>query len=340
MLNTGREDKSRLKAQGERLKGRAETLLHVAVGVVTDFDGRVLISLRSDTVHQGGLWEFPGGKVEEGESVECALARELREELGICVVSATPLIQIEHQYSDLNVLLDVYRVSSFSGVASGCEGQEVRWVHPDQLLEYSFPEANKAIVTAVQLPTDYAILNGSETAVLLTNLQLILDQGIKLIQARVKPLSSQELSVFFDAALPMCKKQGARLIVNSAVSYKERIAVDGIHLTSKDLFVLDSRPKGYGWVAASCHNLDEIKQAEKIAVDFIVVAPVLETATHPEAKSLGWDGFQELVEQATVPVFALGGMQVVDKEIAQLRGAQGLAGISLFLNSGNNKITK
>ena len=99
--------------------------LHVAVGVIKDYEGNVLISLRHDSAHQGGLWEFPGGKVENGESVEQALKRELKEELDISVQKLDPLIKIKHQYTDLNVLLDVWTVRLFSGVPMGHEGQEV-----------------------------------------------------------------------------------------------------------------------------------------------------------------------------------------------------------------------
>ena len=98
------------------------SVLHVAVGVIQAADGRVLIALRPNTVHQGGLWEFPGGKLEQGESVEQALSRELNEELGIHVLAVTLLIKIKHQYPDLAVLLDVYRVTEFSGEAFAREG--------------------------------------------------------------------------------------------------------------------------------------------------------------------------------------------------------------------------
>ena len=93
--------------------------VHVAAAVIRGADGRVLIAKRPQDKHQGGLWEFPGGKVEEGEAVERALARELEEELGIRVEAARPLIQVQHDYPDKQVLLDVWEVSSFTGEPHG-----------------------------------------------------------------------------------------------------------------------------------------------------------------------------------------------------------------------------
>jgi len=126
-------------------------LIHVAVGVITDAQQRILIALRPDDVHQGGLWEFPGGKLENAETVEQALKRELFEELGIQLTGLRPLVEIKHDYSDKVVLLDVYWVDGFEGEAQGKEGQAVRWVTAGQLSDYQFPAANKAIVEAIQL---------------------------------------------------------------------------------------------------------------------------------------------------------------------------------------------
>jgi len=124
--------------------------LHVAVGVIVDSNDKILIARRPVQLHQGGLWEFPGGKVESGESVQCALSRELAEELAIEVSRARPLIKIAHDYSDKSVLLDVWWVEGFTGSARGVEGQPIAWVSSEQLSDYQFPEANSAIVQAVQ----------------------------------------------------------------------------------------------------------------------------------------------------------------------------------------------
>ena len=122
-------------------------MVHVAVGLIFHpSENQILIAKRHDDAHQGGLWEFPGGKVEAGETVDAALSRELKEELGIDVLTSKAALQISHQYNDKNVLLDVWTVEKFDGQAIGAEGQPVKWLALDQLQEYQFPEANKAIV--------------------------------------------------------------------------------------------------------------------------------------------------------------------------------------------------
>lgn len=124
--------------------------LHVAVGVVLNPDRKILITRRSPDAHQGGLWEFPGGKVEAGESLSVALARELREELGIEIGRISPLLQVRHDYADKSVLLDVHVVWEFTGTARGLERQPLAWVSCAELADYAFPAANDPIVTAVR----------------------------------------------------------------------------------------------------------------------------------------------------------------------------------------------
>lgn len=121
--------------------------VHVAVGMVVR-DGQVLIAKRQDHQHQGGLWEFPGGKVEPGETTEKALVREFQEEVGIQLDPAhmTPLMQLPFDYGDKTVLLDTWVCRNSQGVARGCEGQVVQWVAEAELDEYLFPEANAVLI--------------------------------------------------------------------------------------------------------------------------------------------------------------------------------------------------
>ncbi len=159
--------------------------VHVAAAVIRDPSGKILIACRADTQHQGGLWEFPGGKVEAEESVERALARELHEELGIVVVTARPLIKVHHDYPDKHVLLDVWEVSDFTGEPHGAEGQPLQWVAPRDLSSYEFPAANQPIVAAARLPSQYLITpEDLEAPALLRGMQKAIAGGIKLIQLR------------------------------------------------------------------------------------------------------------------------------------------------------------
>jgi 8-oxo-dGTP diphosphatase len=119
----------------------------VAVGILIDPQGRVLITRRAPQTHQGGLWEFPGGKVEPGETIVDALARELREELGVTVLISEPFMTLQHDYGDQCVCLAVYRVTSWRGEPSGMEGQPLAWQQPKNLTDWPFPAANQPILT-------------------------------------------------------------------------------------------------------------------------------------------------------------------------------------------------
>lgn len=306
--------------------------LQVAVGVVKNAAGQILISLRDRSLHQGGLWEFPGGKIEPSETAGQALSRELKEELDITVEVASPLITVEHQYPDLAVQLHVFLVEQFSGHARGCEGQLFKWVSVDELDQHEFPAANRPIVTAAQLPAYYAILDDADESLLLVNLQKILNRGVRLIQARLKTAPRQAVEKFIEQAYPLCQERGALLLVNSAVEAACELNVSGIHLASRHLMALGQRPGNIKWLAASCHNLQELQHAQTIGVDFAVLAPVLPTKTHPGVQALGWQQFAELVSKVNLPTYALGGMSLSCLTTARLFGGQGIAAIRAFLD--------
>ncbi len=122
-------------------------LVHVAVGVIVNTDQQILLAKRPIKLHQGGKWEFPGGKVEESETTSEALIRELKEEVNLDVTSTAAMMEIHHDYGDKQVFLDIHKVKHFSGEAIGLEGQEVKWVNKADLLHYEFPAANASIVT-------------------------------------------------------------------------------------------------------------------------------------------------------------------------------------------------
>lgn len=306
-----------------------QKVVHVAAGVVTDATGRILIAHRPPHVHQGGLWEFPGGKLETDENVEQALKRELHEETGIHVEELHPLIRIHHAYPDKDVLLDVWKVTRFTGDAHGREGQPVKWVEPDMLCQYDFPEANKPIIKAARLPDKYMITRNYESLEQAYNHILEkLEQGIKLIQLRVKHLPDEEYLLWAEKLIPLCRNYHATLLLNSPVEMVESLKADGIHLPSSRLLSFQQRPLDKNhWVSASVHNQAELEHALHIDVDFVVISPVLKTKTHPDAIPLGWDRFYELTEQASCPVYALGGLTDDDLADAFMHGAQGIAAI-------------
>lgn len=304
--------------------------VHVAVGVIRDGDGNILLTQRAKNAHQGGLWEFPGGKLEIDETAPQALQRELFEEVGIQVKAARPLIKINHQYPDLQVLLDVWQVNHFSGTAQACEGQAMRWVKPQQLKQFTFPAANLPIIAAARLPDRYAILEGTSRTEVLINLERILQAGVTVLQVRIKSLLSVDREALCAELLARCRQQNVVTLVNSDLSITTDVA-DGIHLSSRDLLSLEARPTAWEWVAASCHNYEELKHAERIGVDFAVLAPILPTATHPNVTPLGWETLTDLTSTCNLPIYALGGLDMTYIDRAIEAGAQGIAGISAFL---------
>lgn len=307
-----------------------ESTLHVAVGVVRDIDGRILLTQRAKHVHQGGLWEFPGGKLEPDETVLQALYRELREEVGIEVRTAKPLIKIKYRYPDLHVLLDVWTVAEYDGTATAHEGQAMCWVEPQQLAEYTFPSANLPIISAARLPDRYAILEGHNVEHVLHNLNKIIENKVSLLQLRVKSLPSADVQAIYRVVQSECAQHNVKLLINSDLPLFD-VKADGIHLSSRALMIARRRPENHDWVAASCHNLKELRHAENIGVDFVVLAPILSTPTHPNMTPLGWENMTSLIEQVNIPVFALGGLRLDDIDRVVSAGGQGIAGISAFL---------
>ena len=310
---------------------KCDPVLHVAVGVLRDEHGRVLIARRPVHAHQGGLWEFPGGKIQPGEDVQAALRRELREELDIELRAARPLIRIPHAYTDRRVLLDVWNSHDFSGAPWGREGQVVKWVAAEALQVGDFPAANRSIIHAVRLPSLYAISDEPCAGVdaFLKQLQVVLATGVRLVQFRAKTLDQAVYRAVAGRAASLCRAYRARLLLNAPPEWVAPAGAAGVHLTARRLMELSRRPLDAGlWVAASCHTGEEVAHACAIGVDFIVAGPVLTTASHPGAPTLGWDGLRALTEAATVPVYALGGLSVGDRDMAFLHGAQGIAAIS------------
>lgn len=307
-------------------------LLHVAVAAIRDDCGRVLIARRPTGVHQGDLWEFPGGKVEPGEDVRAALSRELWEELHIELRHCRPLIRIPFHYPDRGVLLDVWRVDAYTGTPAGREGQPIRWVEPEALPRYDVPAANRPIVTAVRLPDVYAISGDcwpGEEAAFLARLDAALERGVRLFQLRVRGLEAAAWRALAQEAAARVQAAGGQILVNGSPERALSCGADGVHLPARALASLQARPD-LPWVAASCHHAEELAAAVRLGVDFAVLSPVQRTASHPDAEPMGWPRFAELVRDVPLPVYALGGLDRGDLEAAVAARAQGVAGIRGF----------
>ena len=305
--------------------------IHVVAAAIVDGD-KVLVARRPDDAHQGGLWEFPGGKLEPGETPEIALVRELEEELDIEASGFRRLIRVPHDYDDAKVLLDVWWVNTWKGVPQGKEGQFVEWRPIKQLRPADFPAANRSIITAVQLPALYLITPEPATTPYL-GLRLLQDRlregRVSLVQLRSKRLEEPAYRMLIRQVAAMCVTYGAKVLVNADPKLAVETEAMGVHLTSQRLMRCAERPLDKNHlVAASCHCPEQLGHASRIGVDFAVLSPVAETTSHPDVSPLGWAAFRELVEMTDIPVYALGGMRLNDIDTAWEHGGQGIATIS------------
>lgn len=307
------------------------TALRVAAGVIADAGGRILLARRPDGAHQGGLWEFPGGKAEPGETLGEALRRELAEELGLEVLAHRPLIRVHHAYADREVVLDVHRVTEWRGEPVGLEGQPLAWVPPADLGCWPMPSADRPIVAAVQLPDMYLItpVPEGDPETFAHRLDAALRRGVRLVQLRAPGWERAAVEPYAAAAFVRCRAHGARLLIHHDWELAASVGADGVHLTALQLAGVRRRPLPDDMlVGASCHDPEELVLAEAIGADFAVLGPVLPTRSHPGAPGIGWDRFGVWSDAARIPVYALGGMQPDMLREAWRHGAQGVAGIS------------
>lgn len=308
-----------------------ETVLHVAVGIIgrrTKAGDEVLLALRPPDVHQGGLWEFPGGKLEADEDVLQALDRELHEELGIRVQQAAPLMRLAHRYADKSVLLDVWRILRYHGDPTGREGQSLRWVACRTLDEYTFPAANLPIVRTLQWPSLYLIshVRAYGESGFMPKLETALKAGARWIQLREPQLQQDAFVGLARRVAERVHAYGAKLLVNADPDWVALCHADGVHLNTRRLMSHTRRPLDASLlVAASCHNRAELQQAQAVDADFVVLSPVKPTQSHPHGPPLGWQGMQDLIATSALPVYALGGMGLDDMRPAMDRGAHGVA---------------
>ncbi len=302
----------------------------MAAGALVDETGRVLLTRRHDHAHQGGLWEFPGGKLEPGESALQALHRELGEELGIAPQTLRPLIRVQHGYPECEVVLHLWRIERWRGEPRGREGQPLAWVAPEALDDYPMPAADRPVVQALRLPDRYIITppRVGDPARLLAALDRL--PGLGLLQFRVFESPAIAPEALFAQVRAHCHARGARVLFNGAPEQARALGADGVHLSSRLLRRTDTRPAGLEWVAASCHDAEDLAQARALGVDFAVLSPVLPTRSHPDAEPLRWEGFSRHVQALALPVYALGGMTPARLAEAWQAGAQGVAGIRGF----------
>ena len=323
-------------------------IVEVAAAVLQRDDGTFLLAQRPPDKIWAGYWEFPGGKVELGETAREALVRELHEELGIFVETAYPWLTRVFTYPHATVRLNFFRVTRWGGKLHPHEGQEFSWqatANPPQppfgtqrvqeplrckvggecSVSPILP-ANAPILRALALPTMYAISNVAELGVdpFMISLQAQLDAGLRLIQLREKNLSRDELRELALRVIALAHARGAKVLLNGDVELAQEVGADGVQLTSTQLTELTERTT-LDWCAASCHNAAELRRAEELGCDFALLSPVLPTKSHPGAPHLGWENFAAIAAGSSIPVYALGGLTQDDMQTAWQNGAHGIS---------------
>ena len=243
-------------------------------GVITDARGRVLLARRSPGRELAGLWEFPGGKVDPGETPEAALARELAEELDIEVEVGAPLMVVPHQTPSRLLRLDVRHIKAWRGKPKGCEGQALAWVQPDKLHRYDMPAPDRPVVAALLQP-DHCLVTpapGDDDMAWLSALDAALSRGIHCVQFRMPGVAPDRQQRLLGQAAARCRTAGAQLLVNGSSELAQQHGV-GLHLPAALLREHAERPLPADQpLSASCHDAAELDLAEALGCDFALLA--------------------------------------------------------------------
>jgi 8-oxo-dGTP diphosphatase len=303
--------------------------LHIAAGALRNARGEVLICQRPAHKLYPGEWEFPGGKVEAGESVEAALARELHEELGIRVTAARPLIRLRHDYPELAVDLDTWLVTAWDGTPSSNEHPASAWVAPDALPRWKLLAADQPIVRALRLPVHCVFTPPAVDEQRFARQLEALPDGA-LVRLRLQSLSDAQYRAFVER-WSVDVQWDRPLMLDREPAAVVAVGADGFHARADVLERLPARPvPADKWFGASCHDAAGLARARALDADYAVLGPVRATPTHPGATPLGWEGFARLAIGAGLPVYAIGGVGPQDLDTAWRHGAQGVAGIGAY----------
>lgn len=306
-------------------------VIAVACGVLIDAAGRVLLAQRPEGKVAAGYWEFPGGKIEPGETPRHALDRELHEELGITVHDARPLIRFRHEYSNRSVLLDTWLVTDFDGEPQGREDQALAWLSAAQLA--ARPQVLPTvppIAAALNLPSDYVFTPPQADEAFIRTRLPRLPAGA-LLRLRLPGLTDAAYAALAGRVLRDCTALGLRLVLDRAPENAAELGAAGWHATSAVLAQLTQRPLPEAYACfASCHDREELARAAQLGFTAAVLGPVLPTSTHPTAASLGWSRFGEWTRELALPIYALGGVGPAQQQEAYAAYAQGTAGITAY----------
>jgi 8-oxo-dGTP diphosphatase len=289
-------------------------------------DGAVLLADRPAGKPYAGYWEFPGGKIEPGEDVQQALARELNEELGIDIGQALPWFVFEYDYPHAYVRLHFRRVFGWRGTPHAREGQQLAFFNPaaSELPQPLLPAAVPALRWLTLPPVcELSAASAPGIDTFLARLDAQLAQGLRMVLLHEPQLTEAAVGELLPQVLSRCRAHGARVLVSSAHDGLMQ-HTDGLLLLPDGLAQVAARPSA-PWVGAMVRDAGDLAQAARIGCDFVVAGPVLPSPQHAEVIALGWHGFSALALTTPMPMYATGGLAAVDLDRAQHAGAHGLA---------------
>jgi Thiamine monophosphate synthase len=316
----------------------SKPFIDVAVGIILRPDGQLLLGQRPTDKAWPGWWELPGGKIEPGESVQQALARELMEEVGIRVTESMPWVTYVHEYPKTIVRLAFCKVTAWEGEPQGLENQALAWVDPRGPLSVGpVLPATEPPLRWLNFPDRYLVSHigsSDRLSAWLERLDAALARGPLFVQFREPAWQARahqdteearRLQVAFEAVLKRCRAAGASCLVNAVHPESWWSKADGVHLRASDVEMRRAAPPTPALTAASVHNEEECRAAADMNVDFMVMGHVLATPSHPAEPAIGWDGFQSLAQHAGRPVYAIGGQSAETMATAKSHGAHGIA---------------
>ncbi|MDR2507205.1 MAG: Nudix family hydrolase [Candidatus Accumulibacter sp.] len=303
--------------------------LDVAAGILLrngDDGPEFLLARRPEGRVFAGYWEFPGGKLESGETHRQALARELREELGITVTRAWPWLYREFVYPHAAVRLKFFRVTGWHGEIHPIEHSGFAWKGFSAPLDVApILPANGPVLRALALPPVYMKTRAAENGIdaELERLERALDKGACLI--RIGDESFRERLSFTQAVKRLAQKRGAvRVLVSGDEALARETGVDGVHYSPDALSRLKRRPP-FEWVAASCRSGEDLRCAARLGFDFAQFDAVPVDFPPSEKDEIDWKRFSESVYDAPIPVFAGCGKRFGTLNAAREHGAHGIA---------------
>jgi 8-oxo-dGTP diphosphatase len=304
---------------------RDTAVVRVAAAVTLAPDGRVLLAQRPAGKAYAGYWEFPGGKLEPGESVHDALVRELSEELGIAVLDAAPWLVQRYVYPHAAVELNFCRVFAFEGEPFGHDGQAFRWQTPGRFDVDPLLPANTAILRALTLPPVCGIVPAAADAVARGIEARVDDEGIGLLCVDAAGAAPAQVRAAVERVRGIAQRTGARVLLRGAEGTVAQ-GCQGVLWSVQEMRAAAERPAPV-LVGAGCADAADLERAGALGLDFAVLGPAVpdvDAAEGADGAAIAWDAVARVVAATPLPVLVDGALASAGLAVAQRRGAHGI----------------